>query len=653
MINIDCVCRQKMNRVDSSDGSGSDRELDPFAKIRMVDSLHDFYDFDRNRDAIGSGAFSVVYRATMLRTKMVVALKVLPKKRMDSDKSVKDVAREVKILQSLAHDSMCSLVEALQTSEEVGIAMTLVDGCIDLGSYLKKVQRLPELHAAVVIVQLLRALDYLHAQKSLIHRDLKPENCCVSDLSSLMPRGVSPVLTAPSAVTSSSQAALGVGQAVAVTAAGKKACDSHGALPPETQHVVSLQSSSSPLIESFSPQLQPVVTWGRLTLVDFGFSRSVAVHSCSTGSTTPVPAATAKSDTVTSPSVSGASKSPTERTQKKLDASCGRVTEVGTDVASQATSNAPSSTPTLASDAGSVRHRGSKATAIPLSAPASPLAFVQNDVDDESSPMPPLPMPPALLAAGPASSPTGARRSRRDSVGEAPYSREQSLAAANTVDGPTSVFLSPCGSDRYLPLEMLNWLSRHGGEKFETTPDRAKKLDCYSVGIITHIMLSGNFPFNAKSRATLATQLAQCPPKMNSPAWHDVSEQAKEFIRGLLKQDVDERFTIKQALSHPWLAEQLALLPPSFRECIAKIGDMSAPSGAAATSAAFVAPATTATKSPPKSPKSPHSFPAVVVDSANPSSGGTMVANDGLSLMMAPRGSDDEDTNKMEKKNSS
>jgi len=35
--------------------------------------------------------------------------------------------------------------------------------------------------------------------------------------------------------------------------------------------------------------------------------------------------------------------------------------------------------------------------------------------------------------------------------------------------------------------------------------------------------------------------------------WSDVSEHAKDFIDNLLEVDYERRFTIKQALEHPWL----------------------------------------------------------------------------------------------------
>lgn len=36
--------------------------------------------------------------------------------------------------------------------------------------------------------------------------------------------------------------------------------------------------------------------------------------------------------------------------------------------------------------------------------------------------------------------------------------------------------------------------------------------------------------------------------------WAGVSEEAKEFVSGLIEPDVERRYTIEKALKHPWIA---------------------------------------------------------------------------------------------------
>jgi calcium-dependent protein kinase len=40
-----------------------------------------------------------------------------------------------------------------------------------------------------------------------------------------------------------------------------------------------------------------------------------------------------------------------------------------------------------------------------------------------------------------------------------------------------------------------------------------------------------------------------------SPDWDDISSQAKHFIRSLLKTDVKQRPTAREAMNHPWFSQ--------------------------------------------------------------------------------------------------
>lgn len=51
-------------------------------------------------------------------------------------------------------------------------------GTVD--TILKKIGKIPEVMTGMIMVQVLKGLDYVHTQKKLIHRDIKPSNLLVN-----------------------------------------------------------------------------------------------------------------------------------------------------------------------------------------------------------------------------------------------------------------------------------------------------------------------------------------------------------------------------------------------------------------------------------------------------------------------------------------
>lgn len=47
--------------------------------------------------------------------------------------------------------------------------------------------------------------------------------------------------------------------------------------------------------------------------------------------------------------------------------------------------------------------------------------------------------------------------------------------------------------------------------------------------------------------------------QFDSPYWDDISESAKDFIRHIMCLSVEERYTCKEALNHPWISGNTAL----------------------------------------------------------------------------------------------
>ncbi|KAK7194340.1 protein kinase [Novymonas esmeraldas] len=185
---------------------------------------------------------------------------------------------------------------------------------------------------------------------------------------------------------------------------------------------------------------------------------------------------------------------------------------------------------------------------------ASATAPPQRSAPGTHSQLPPVPPPPPPPPAPPAAAAAAA------------------TAAAAVLptydDAEATLLLTPCGTERYLPPEVLSWILEHGWVRRSTTVGLARAMDLYAIGIVGYVLLSGCFPFNASSRATLLQQ-QQRVPRCNSARWSGVSAAAASLVQGLLEPNPLKRMTATEALGHPFLrearqlAEKLGLVPHS------------------------------------------------------------------------------------------
>lgn len=77
--------------------------------------------------------------------------------------------------------------------------------------------------------------------------------------------------------------------------------------------------------------------------------------------------------------------------------------------------------------------------------------------------------------------------------------------------------------------------------------------DCWSLGAVLYVMLVARFPvFEVDTSSTPPTTRLALPSEL----FRNSSQEAKELLRGLMCFDANKRLTMKQALSHPWLASQ-------------------------------------------------------------------------------------------------
>ncbi|CAN9342243.1 unnamed protein product [Alternaria alternata] len=96
-------------------------------------------------------------------------------------KRVTNCFREFDILKDLGHPNVIAIEKVFRSNNTIYIFEELVTGG-DLFSFIEfKDGRIDGLHAAFIIYQVLKGMEYLHDQ-DIVHRDLKPDNILMSSL---------------------------------------------------------------------------------------------------------------------------------------------------------------------------------------------------------------------------------------------------------------------------------------------------------------------------------------------------------------------------------------------------------------------------------------------------------------------------------------
>uniref|UniRef100_A0A8C6X8R8 Calcium/calmodulin-dependent protein kinase type 1G n=1 Tax=Naja naja TaxID=35670 RepID=A0A8C6X8R8_NAJNA len=109
------------------------------------------------------------------------------------------------------------------------------------------------------------------------------------------------------------------------------------------------------------------------------------------------------------------------------------------------------------------------------------------------------------------------------------------------------IMSTACGTPGYVAPEVLQ------------QKPYSKAVDCWSIGVITYILLCGYPPFYEETESKLFEKIREGYFEFDSPFWDDISESAKDFISHLLEKDPNKRFTCDKALRHPWIDGNTAL----------------------------------------------------------------------------------------------
>merc|ERR1712230_328367 len=125
-------------------------------------------------EKMGDGAFSNVYKARDTQTHDEVAIKVVRKFEMNSNQRA-NILKEVQIMRQLDHPNIVKLIHFSESRQYYFIVLELCPG----GELFHQIVRLTYFSEDLsrhVIVQVAKALEYLHEEAGVVHRDIKPEN---------------------------------------------------------------------------------------------------------------------------------------------------------------------------------------------------------------------------------------------------------------------------------------------------------------------------------------------------------------------------------------------------------------------------------------------------------------------------------------------
>ena len=82
-----------------------------------------------------------------------------------------------------------------------------------------------------------------------------------------------------------------------------------------------------------------------------------------------------------------------------------------------------------------------------------------------------------------------------------------------------------------------------------------KSCDIWSIGVITYILLCGYPPFYGDTDNQIFDSVRTGRFDFPSPDWDEISDSAKDFIKGMLERDPTKRGSAAELLEHPWILE--------------------------------------------------------------------------------------------------
>jgi serine/threonine protein kinase len=110
--------------------------------------------------------------------------------------------------------------------------------------------------------------------------------------------------------------------------------------------------------------------------------------------------------------------------------------------------------------------------------------------------------------------------------------------------------LTACGTPEYIAPEVIAALEDTDDERIPYSA----KVDIWAVGVICYVLLCGYQPFQLENQKAMYSAIRKGKYGFPSPEWDHVSDEAKAFIRFVLKLDPASRPPAAECLRQPWVA---------------------------------------------------------------------------------------------------
>lgn len=144
----------------------------------LLEKTPEFSDRFCNFEYIDSGGYGEVYKAIDKKLKQFVAIKVINKSKISSEKDYERIVREVKIARELNHPNLIRYFEIYESEKSIAIAMEYVDG-MTIQEKIKKEGKFKEEEIKKILPSILEVIEYIHSN-GVIHRDIKPSNLYIT-----------------------------------------------------------------------------------------------------------------------------------------------------------------------------------------------------------------------------------------------------------------------------------------------------------------------------------------------------------------------------------------------------------------------------------------------------------------------------------------
>ena len=110
-------------------------------------------------------------------------------------------------------------------------------------------------------------------------------------------------------------------------------------------------------------------------------------------------------------------------------------------------------------------------------------------------------------------------------------------------DGTSHVMHQMYGTPYYIAPEVLQG-------------NYTEKCDLWSIGVILYIMLCGSPPFGGCDAKVIA-KVKIGTWEFSGAAWANISDEAKDLVKCLIKVKVSDRLSAVDALKHPWIENKV------------------------------------------------------------------------------------------------